>query len=44
MLGTLGSPSIINPIVVKIEEIIKMFKSFFFMGSVLSSYLKTAIR
>jgi len=31
MLGSLGSPSIINPSVVKIEEKIKIFKMRFFI-------------
>ena len=35
-LGTLGSPSIINPIVVRMDETVKMFNSVFFIAVILS--------
>ena len=37
-LGTLGSPSIINPIVVRMDEMVKMFNSVFFIAIVLNYY------
>ena len=37
-LGTLGSPSIINPIVVRMDEMVKMFNSVFFITIVLDYY------
>lgn len=37
-LGTLGSPSNINPIVVITDEMVRMFKSVFFIAIVLDYY------
>ena len=35
-LGTFGSPSIINPMIVSMDEMVKIFKSVFFIAVILS--------